>query len=540
MYLKRIELHGFKSFADKSTIEFMPGITGIVGPNGCGKSNITDAIRWVLGEKSAKAMRGDTMSDVIFQGSEDRRAQNLAEVTLVFDNEDHYLEIDANEVEITRRLYRQGSEGEYLINRTPCRMKDILDLVTDKGLGKDSLSIISQNSINEFVRSKPEERRLIFEEAAGVAKYKRRKKETINKLTRTTTNLERVEDICRELEKQIGPLARQKEKAETYLTLKEALEAIEVSVLVKEIGTLSAAKNKLLQEIKGLEEQQVINEQDITLGESQVENLRNRMLELDGQIDDLQGELLTTMNALSRLETQRVESDAKREALLASGTENDALRIELVKAKLKDALDEYNDRAHRYQELNEQRRHLYNSQRENEAHRGEIRDDIEKKTIALHQLRSQRIQLIDTIENKSGYPSGVRAILKAQETLPGIKGVVSELFEARDGYETAIGTALGSASHHIVSRTDEDAKGAIAFLANNAAGRATFLPISNMKPRTLREDAAIVARDLPGYLGIASEFVTYPADMENIALNLLGNIIVVDTIDHATALARTL
>ncbi len=217
MYLKRVELHGFKSFADKSVIEFTPGVTGIVGPNGCGKSNITDAIRWVLGEKSAKALRGDNMSDVIFSGSEDRKAQNLAEVTLVFDNEDHYLDYDANEVEITRRLYRINNEAEYYINRQPCRLKDITTLIMDTGLGKDTLSIISQNNINDFVAQKPEERRPLFEEAAGVAKYKARKRESVAKLERTTNNLERVDDIVVELEKQVGPLKRQKEKAETYL-----------------------------------------------------------------------------------------------------------------------------------------------------------------------------------------------------------------------------------------------------------------------------------------------------------------------------------
>ena len=220
MHLKRIELHGFKSFADKSVIEFQQGITGIVGPNGCGKSNISDAVRWVLGEQSVKSLRGSNMSDVIFNGSEDRKPQNVAEVTLVFDNEDRFMNFEYNEVEITRRLYRQNNEAEYLINKEPCRLKDIVDLIMDTGLGKDSLSIISQGNISSFADSKPEDRRGMFEEAAGVAKYKKRKIESIRKLERTQDNLERVEDICTELEKQIQPLLRQKEKAEVYLELK--------------------------------------------------------------------------------------------------------------------------------------------------------------------------------------------------------------------------------------------------------------------------------------------------------------------------------
>ena len=225
MYLKRIELHGFKSFADKVNVEFQPGITGIVGPNGCGKSNISDAVRWVLGEQSVKSLRGANMSDVIFAGSEDRRAQNLAEVTLVFDNSDRFMKYDYNEVEITRRLYRMNNEAEYLINKQSCRLKDIIDLIMDTGLGKDSLSIISQGNISSFADNKPEERRGIFEDAAGVSKYKKRKLESIRKLERTNENLERIGDIVVELEKQVGPLKRQKDKAEKYLALKEKLTA---------------------------------------------------------------------------------------------------------------------------------------------------------------------------------------------------------------------------------------------------------------------------------------------------------------------------
>ena len=224
MYLKKIELHGFKSFADKVNIEFQPGITGIVGPNGCGKSNISDAVRWVLGEQSVKSLRGSNMADVIFAGSQDRRAQNLAEVTLIFDNSDRMLNYDYNEVEITRRLYRQGNEAEYLLNRQQCRLKDITDLLLDTGLGRDSLSIISQGNISNFADSRPEERRAIFEEAAGVSKYKKRKIEAIRKLERTTDNLNRIKDIVYELEKQIAPLKKQKEKAEVFFVLEEGKE----------------------------------------------------------------------------------------------------------------------------------------------------------------------------------------------------------------------------------------------------------------------------------------------------------------------------
>ena len=217
MFLKRIELQGFKSFADKSVIHFDSDVIGIVGPNGCGKSNINDAIRWVLGEQSVKSLRGSSMSDVIFSGSTQRKAVNTAEVTLVFDNSKHYLNVDYEEVEITRRLHRQSGEGEYFINKTPCRLKDVINIVMDSGLGRDSLSIITQGNISSFAEAKPEERRALFEEAAGVAKYKKRKNESLSKLNRTQENLMRVEDIIVELERQVNPLKRQAKKAEQYL-----------------------------------------------------------------------------------------------------------------------------------------------------------------------------------------------------------------------------------------------------------------------------------------------------------------------------------
>lgn len=541
MYLKRVELHGFKSFADKTVIEFMPGVTGIVGPNGCGKSNITDAIRWVLGEKSAKAMRGDTMSDVIFSGSEDRKAQNVAEVTLVFDNEDHYLSIDANEVEITRRLYRQGSEGEYFINRRQVRMKDITELIMDTGLSRGSLSIISQNSISEFVASKPEDRRAIFEEAAGVSKYKKRKRETVSKLERTTANLERVEDIVNELERQIGPLKRQKEKAETYLSLSESLKSIEISVLVKEIETLSDELEDLNKRIEKSEADKTALETDILVNENQVEDQRVKMLALDKEINDLQGELLQIMNTVNTLETQRVEIDTNRKHMMENYDPEDiAARIKAMKEILRDAVTEYNDRAKRYNESKKEKDDLILKQQENEKNRTKMRNDIERLNIVLHQDRAQREILVDAIENKSDYNMGVRAVLKAKDSLSGIKGVLGDLLEAQDGYENALSTALGAAVQFVVTQTDEQAKEAIRFLRNNRAGRVTFLPVETLKPRYLREDAAFTVRSMPGYLGIMSDFVTYDKRLKSIVLNQLGQVVVSDTLDHATEIANNL
>ena len=226
MFLKRIEMQGFKSFADRTVITFEHPITGIVGPNGCGKSNITDAVRWVLGEQSARSMRGEKMNDVIFSGSADRKMLNMAEVTLVFGNENHILNSDQQELEVTRRLYRDSGDAEYLINRNKVRLRDVVDLFMDTGLGKDSLSIISQGNVIRFAEEKPAERRGIFEEAAGVAKYKKRKLESLSRLERTKENLDRCQDILAELEKQVSPLRRQARKAEIYREKKKRLEEI--------------------------------------------------------------------------------------------------------------------------------------------------------------------------------------------------------------------------------------------------------------------------------------------------------------------------
>ena len=355
MYLKRIELHGFKSFADKVNVEFQPGITGIVGPNGCGKSNISDAVRWVLGEQSVKSLRGANMSDVIFAGSEDRRAQNLAEVTLVFDNSDRFMKYDYNEVEITRRLYRMNNEAEYLINKQSCRLKDIIDLIMDTGLGKDSLSIISQGNISSFADNKPEERRGIFEDAAGVSKYKKRKLESIRKLERTNENLERIGDIVVELEKQVGPLKRQKDKAEKYLALKEKLTAIEVNVLINEITEAKKSLDELSKVIKDLNERQASLEADILLKESSNDEIKKKMFTLDQEINALQSKLLEAVSNVSKLETAKVEVDQKRKhALETLSKENLKENIANMKAILSDVVNEYNDRVERLDNTQEE------------------------------------------------------------------------------------------------------------------------------------------------------------------------------------------
>lgn len=539
MYLKRIELHGFKSFADKVNIEFKPGITGIVGPNGCGKSNISDAIRWVLGEQSVKSLRGSNMSDVIFAGSQDRKAQSVAEVTLVFDNTDRTLNYDYNEVEITRRLYRQGNEAEYLLNRQQCRLKDITDLILDTGLGRDSLSMISQGNISNFADNRPEERRAIFEEAAGVSKYKKRKIEAIRKLERTKENLDRVGDIVYELEKQIIPLEKQKNKAETYLELKEKLTSIEVNVLVNEISQIKAILDELSKELKVSNEQLASVDAEILLKETANDEIKKKMYVLDNEINALQSKLLEAMSEVSRLETSKVEIDQKRKhALESKDGEDIALKLENLKAILTDVIEEYNNRIERLNETEDELNELTSKQKNIHQQIQDKQTKISKLNQEISKYKNRQETLIDLVENKANYHSGVKAVMSLANQNRDIIGVFGDLIENEAAYDLAVSTALGSALQFIVTKDSLQARLAIKFLKDNKAGRATFLPLNDMEPRTLREEHEILCPTLDGYLGVLSDFVSSKEKIDNVILNQLGNVILADNIDHASEISK--
>ena len=539
MYLKKIELHGFKSFADKVNIEFQPGITGIVGPNGCGKSNISDAVRWVLGEQSVKSLRGSNMADVIFAGSQDRRAQNLAEVTLIFDNSDRMLNYDYNEVEITRRLYRQGNEAEYLLNRQQCRLKDITDLLLDTGLGRDSLSIISQGNISNFADSRPEERRAIFEEAAGVSKYKKRKIEAIRKLERTTDNLNRIKDIVYELEKQIAPLKKQKEKAEVFLTLKEKLTSIEVNVLVHEVSELKNQLDTLSLQLKDLNERHSSLDAEILLKESADDEIKKKMFVLDNEINSLQSQLLESMSEVSRLETSKIEVDQKRKHALQSQNSDDIKKkLDNLKAILTDLIEEYNDRVERLKTTEKSLEDLSQEQTVLTSKINHKHQSINDLNQEITKNKNRQEILVDLVENKSNYHHGVKAIMELAHDNPDIIGVFGDLLENDSKYDLAVSVALGSALQFIVTKDNLQARLAIKFLKDNKAGRATFLPLADMEPRSLREEHAILCPALEGYLGVLSDFVSSSKNIDNVILNQLGNVILADDIDHAYEISK--
>lgn len=538
MFLKRIELQGFKSFADKSIIHFDSDVIGIVGPNGCGKSNINDAIRWVLGEQSVKSLRGNNMSDVIFSGSTQRKAVNMAEVTLVFDNTKHYLNIEYDEVEITRRLHRQSGEGEYFINKTPCRLKDILNLVMDSGLGRDSLSIISQGNISAFAEAKPEERRALFEEAAGVAKYKKRKNESLSKLNRTQDNLNRVEDIIMELERQVTPLKRQAKKAETYLAKKQELETIEVSVIVDEIEQLMNSIEILKKQAFDLDTQKAMHETTIQVEDLKNSELRKEMFQLDHEINQLQETYTKIVNEISTLEARKVELDEKRKYAMEYASNKE--KAKELKIMLEEAHYEYQDRMQRLQDLMRDVELKKQLLRDVEVQLGECTNENAQANTMMNRLENRKEVLENLAKQPFNHQQGVKAVMNNQSALRGVLGVISQLLKPQMNYEDALSNALGGAMYHIITEDEAAARHAISFLKKNQSGRATFLPLSVCRPRYMNKDHLMLAQHTTGFLGCASDFVENEERFDVVKDSLLGNVLVCDTLLNANELAKVL
>ena len=333
MYLKRLELQGFKSFADKTVLEFMPGITSVIGPNGSGKSNISDSIRWVLGEQSMKSLRGAKSLDIIFSGTQNRKSLGFAEASLVFDNQDGALSIEYTEVTVTRKIYRSGETG-YFINKVPCRLKDVLELFMDTGIGKDGYSIIGQGKIDEILSNKSEDRRHIFEEAAGIVKYRTRKQESEKKLERTKLNLLRINDILSEIETNLEPLKIQSEKAKKYLNLKEELKNIEIGLFIYNIEKYK----KNLEEIVKDEE---IYTNQCNEEEGRLERIKQLKEELKTQIDEITTKIeeMSNIGFESQKEIEMLNSDINvANTRIANNKENSnrfSKEIEELKEKIK-------------------------------------------------------------------------------------------------------------------------------------------------------------------------------------------------------------
>ena len=640
MYLKRIEIAGFKSFADRTKIEFEEGVTAVIGPNGSGKSNITEAIRWVLGEQSAKSLRGGKMPDIIFAGSESRKQLNIAEVTVVLDNTDNYLPLGFSEVSVTRR-YRRTGESDFFINKKACRLKDIQDLFMDSGLGKESFSIISQGKVEAIFASKPEDRRGIFEEAAGVLKYKQRKRKAEQKLFETEDNLSRVQDIIYELEDQLTPLAAQSEAAKEFLALKKELTATDVSLTVAKIkqtrDSWESAKTDFEELSKTVEEKSRFIQQT----EQQLGTLREKRGSLDEQLETGQQQLLHLSEALKQTEGQKaLLSERSKNTQKTSAEYRETLNEQrkkkadaqanlqevqtqqadkqTEKIALEEKIQQLTNEAEKYkkspkelledlrgtyvelmqesanvsnelkylerqytqetaknqqnvtrfealrdqlEELTEQQSAAQTKTKTLEAQLTEEQENYrrlaEEKNVAQQQLQKEQQLMYDMMsqvqqararqkslqeiqENYSGFYQGVRSVLQHKEQLSGIVGAVAELIEVPEKYTLAIETALGASAQHIIVENEKDARQGITFLKKQRSGRGTFLPLTTIKPRSLGAHHYQAIKDVDGFLGIASELVSFSENVAPVMQNLLGAIVIARDLDSANLLARQL
>ena len=542
MYLKTIMASGFKSFADKIAIDLTQGITGIVGPNGSGKSNVVDAVRWVLGEQSVKSLRGEgNMTDVIFSGSKTRNPLNVASVTLIFDNSDKYLNIDYDEVAIKRRVYKDGT-NEYSINNEKCRLKDITDLLLDTGIAKESFNIISQGKVEEIISSKPSDRRIIFEEAAGVVKYKRRKDDALRKLEKTHDNMSRVNDIISELEVQVNPLKEQKENAIKYNELNKELESIEVALITKEITTINFEYQnnkerieKINNEIIEISTQNSTNESKIEEYKLNISNLTNLISELNQKYINQTREV-EKINSRKNILLERQKYDAtdtklhnnlillKEEKIkIESEINNLKNTIELKQEELNDCLEEYK----KYEE------YILKSK----ENKNKIESNLRNKLLNKNDLENKISYLKNSIENNDTLPYGVKNILNNPK-LRGIHDIIGNLFEVEEKYAIAITTSLGFSISNLVVDNEAVAKEAIKYLSENKIGRVTFFPLNIIKEKFIDKQLIDKINKEKGYIGIAFELVKYDSKYSNIIKNQLGNVIVTDNIDSANKISK--
>ena len=640
MQLKSLELTGFKSFPEKTRINFSEGITAIIGPNGSGKSNISDAIRWVMGETSTKSLRGTKMEDVIFDGTQSRKALGFAEVTLTLDNSDKLLPIDFDEVAISRRYYRSG-DSEYYINKSQVRMRDVHDLLRDTGLGKSGYSIIGQGSATEIINAKSSDRRYLFEEASGISKFRFKKEESERRLNLTNDNLVRLNDIKTEIEDRLGPLETQAKKAKRYLELYDKKKDLEIAVWLDDIKITEAESLKAEETLASLKrsvekcENELVDcesriereSENIRLITVEIENIRNENAEVSEKIRELNSEilllgndtehankdierfeeqksnlqfqraekekLLTDKNAeIERITAEISQNDKEQAAVIASSRErlkqeeasvekakelHDELAFVMAKiteyqielSRLEEQLsasedrkkqleDEISDGEERLNTLNTARAEYLkelDKLKEERKNLGNIydgyvlkisskRNQAEKATERYNELKriydeksSRKRMLEDLAKHYEGFNGSVRNVMNeaSKGVLKGVIGTVASVIKTEDQYAVAIETALGSAIQNIITENEKSAKDCIYYLKSRNYGRATFLPVDTVSGSRLQNNGAVSCE---GYIGIASDLLEYDPKFKGIIEQLLGRIVIADTIDNATQMAR--
>ena len=542
MYLKEIVTSGFKSFADKLDIKLDGKITCIVGPNGSGKSNVVDAVRWVLGEQSVKSLRGDgSMADVIFSGSKSRNPLNVASVELIFDNSDHYLNIPYTEISIKRRVYRSG-ENEYYLNNEKCRLKDINNLLMDSGMGKESFNIISQGEVERILSNTATDRRVIFEEAAGILKYKKRKEEALRKLDRTHNNVDRVNDIIGESEMQIGPLKEHKEKATEYLENKKGLDTYEVALLAYDIENFNqkleqekTRKEKIDKEILTISAESSQHDATYIEDTNKLEKLEleksslNRdLLRITEEVEKLNGE----KNLLKeRSKTTKEENELKEE--IRTSLEKKSKLESLVNTTKEDLRVIILDSAKKEEEQKELDKKIATAK----AKKNMLNNDFSKHDQDIISVRHKIDNLKNEIEQGGDMPTSVRNILTST-TLTGIHNTIGNILTIDDKYTKALSVAIASNKNFIIVSDEDSAKKAINYLKDNHLGRATFFPLTVIKERYVDYDSLNILKSSNDFIGVLSDLVTYNKKYKNIIENQLGQTILATDIDAATRLSH--
>lgn len=542
MYLKEIVTTGFKSFADKLDIKLDDKITCIVGPNGSGKSNVVDAVRWVLGEQSVKSLRGEgSMSDVIFSGSKSRNPLNVASVELVFDNTDHYINVPYTEISIKRKVYRTG-ENEYYLNGEKCRLKDVTNLLLDTGMGKESFNIISQGEVEKILSNSPSDRRVIFEEAAGILKYKRRKEEALRKLDRTHNNLDRVNDIITELELQVGPLKEQSEKATEYLENKKGLDNYEVALLAYDIENY----NQQLEQAKQKKEK--IDKEIVTLSnesssadisaledntkleklEQEKTSLNNNLLKVTEEVEKINGE----KNLLKERSKTNKEEEVLKETIRTTLEKKGQIEksISLITEEINSINQDKKSKEEKYAELEKQISTAKNKRNYLMSNYSKMDQDL----ISLgHKISSLRMEL----EQSSDLPNSVRSVLK-DTFLQGIHNTIGNIITIEDTYLKALNVAIYSNKNFVITSDEESAKKAINYLKDNHLGRATFFPLTVIKPRFVDSETLNQIRNNSDFIAVLSDLLTYNKKYQNIIENQFGTTIISKDLDSANRLSK--
>ena len=541
MYLKQIKAYGFKSFADKINIELCPNINGIVGPNGSGKSNVVDAVRWVLGEQSIKSLRGDNSLDIIFSGSKSRKPLNSATVSLIFDNSDKTVPIDYNEVSIKRTLYRSG-ENEYFINNERCRLKDIIELLTDSGGSKESFNIISQGKIDEIILAKPQDRRVMFEEAAGVLKYKRRKEEAIRKLERTNSNINRVNDIILELETNLEPLKKQSEKATIYLDTKTKLKEIEVALMAKDIETLSYEYKESKKKIDELNDEIIKQSNNNSNYDIELLKEKNKLKSIDDKITLNQDKLIEKTKELEKIDADiRVFKERNKYVSVDADITNKLFNLKEEELKQNNLINNINNEINllnkKIDVINEEINNHLKKYNDFKIKKNDINNELISNNREIVNLKYKIGYLEDNINNNASVPNSIKNILNNPKFI-GVHNTIGNLVDVDSEYSIAISTALGSASSYLVVENTSVAKELVNYLKENKLGRATFFPLNVIMGRVIPVDVKNIINSIPGVIGTADKLVKYDKKYTNIIENQLGNIIITNNIDTANSVSE--